>query len=97
MAYGGADIDTMLAGPLGVPIVFGTVTARALLDEASVLGIDEEGLSLGDRATVALVKTGALAGVTVGSSVTVDSRAFTVRSVDLIDDGAMQALIVVAA
>lgn len=79
MALGDEDLPGLLA-ELGVPIVLGGVTARAIkrrFTEEMLQDVDSPELL--SRSIVAVVKTGSLPALRTGAAVTVDGTAYTVR------------------
>ena len=66
-----------------------------LLEGDAVTQDSSTGIDRQDTATVLTVQAGLLSGITFGSSVTVNGVEYTVRLVSLIDDGALEEIILV--
>jgi hypothetical protein len=87
--FGDADINVML-GQLGVPVSIGSSSAYGIRDQSHDEVADPQyGSGLVSRAVSVLVKTGALAGLAPGASITVDGKALVVVRALEIDDGAL--------
>ena len=69
----------MLAGPLADAFVFGTQQTRCLLNDEGELLDDGTGQTVHRRTRVALIRTGSIAGLSDGATVTVNGDAYQVR------------------
>ena len=80
--FGAADLDALLA-QMGVSVTFGSTTVNGLFDRDDVFLQDPSGMHVSTRRQSVLVKTGALAGLTVNSAITVDGNPYHIRDVSL--------------
>ena len=83
---------------MGVDVVLGAATTKGHRDVADEEVLRGEGLSgVVGRAVVVTVQQGTLPGLAVGSAITVDGEAFTVRAPLAVDDGELVRLLCVKA
>lgn len=89
-----ADVTSMLADlktlGLGVDVVLGVNTTKGIVDQEDVLE-DELGITVQKRRTTLLIKTGSISPK-VSDAITAGGVNYIVRSVDLINDGAITKL-----
>ena len=78
------DLDIFFDNPFGVSATSGSTTAKVLLDQPSQVLAGDMVLSTDYQITAKATDFGTL---TAGTSITVDSVAYTVRETRLIDDG----------
>ena len=80
------DLGVFLDDPFGVSATSGSTTAKVLLDQPSQVLAGDMVLQTDYQITAKASDFGTL---TAGTSITVDSVAYTVREARLIDDGAI--------
>jgi hypothetical protein len=91
--YGAADIDFALRES-GDDISLGSTTVPCLLDTPEALGIDVSGIGGVVGAKIgALIRTGTLPGLAIGSLVVVDGVNHFVRLRERIEDGSLTVLL----
>jgi hypothetical protein len=81
VSFGDADLAMMLTDVFAVPVVLpGPVTTSGIVDYHDLTQFDEEGAArvVGRERAVSL-RTSEVASLTVGTSITVDGTAYTVR------------------
>jgi hypothetical protein len=88
-AFLARHLAAMTAGPLGVPVVFGTKRTTGFLDTHDVEMMDGSDALVRRRVTVLTMPTAALPTLAEGSAITVDGAAYLVRIIDYLDDGAV--------
>lgn len=85
------DIAPMLAD-LGQTVVFGGASTKGLIDRvttAAVAGVATN--VLGRRITI-IIETGALPGIAVGSTISINTTTYTVTAIDLLNEGGLTTL-----
>lgn len=88
-----ADIDTMLAGLGGVPVVHGLETGMGLLESFDEHLLAGQDASLIGKVSALTVKTSAFPTLKVGEPVTVAGSPYTVTDRLRLEDGALTKLL----
>lgn len=88
-----ADIDTMLAGLGGVPVVHGLETGNGLLESFDEHLLEGQDTSLIGKVSALTVKTSAFPTLKVGEAVTVAGLPYTVTDRLRLEDGALTKLL----
>lgn len=80
------DLSVMFAD-FGVIATLGSESARVLFDTQSQLQL--QGLAMSEECAIAFPRT-AFTTIAAGDAITVDGDAYTVRQVEILDDGAIK-------
>lgn len=86
--FAGGDLQPML-DTLGIPVTVGTTTAKGIRDIADEAVASAEDGSVYGRLVTLIVKTGTFAGLVSGAAIAVEGANYTVKQVQLVDDGSL--------
>lgn len=92
MAFGGDDLDMMIADVFSVAISYGLQTCRGFKNDTEDVVAADQGAAFSIRSRTVFIQTGDLTSLAVDTAITVDSVTYTITAIEPKDDGKITAI-----